>query len=134
MERKQIPAGTKWDAIVGYSRAIRIGNIIEVAGTAAADDNGNVVGKDNPYEQTKFILQKIGRALQACGASFEDVVRTRIFVKDISRWEEIGRAHGEIFHSIKPVTTMVEVSSFIAPELVVEIEATAIICDENSTM
>jgi enamine deaminase RidA (YjgF/YER057c/UK114 family) len=131
MERIQIPAGTKWDSIVGYSRAIRVGNIVEVAGTAAVDHNGNVVGNDNPYEQTKFILQKIGKALQACSASFNDVVRTRIFVKDITRWEEIGRAHGEVFHTIKPVTTMVEVSSFIAPELVVEIEATAIIFDDQ---
>ncbi len=126
-KRLKIPAGTKWEEIVGYSRAIRVGNIIEVAGTASVDDTGNVVGKDNPYEQTKFILQKIGNALLACGASFENVVRTRIFVKDISRWEEIGRAHGEVFHTIKPVTTMVEVSSFIAPELLVEIEVTAII-------
>ncbi|MBI3193898.1 MAG: RidA family protein [Ignavibacteriae bacterium] len=132
MERTQIPAGTKWDAIVGYSRAIRVGNIIEVAGTAAVDDDGNVIGNDNPYEQTKFILQKIAKALQACDASFEDVVRTRIFVKDISRWEEIGRAHGDVFGTIKPVTTMVEVSSFIAPELVVEIEVTAIITEKES--
>jgi enamine deaminase RidA (YjgF/YER057c/UK114 family) len=130
MERIQIPAGTKWDTIVGYSRAIRVGNIVEVAGTAAVDDDGNVVGRSNPYEQTKFILQKIGKALQACGASFEEVVRTRIFVKDISRWEEIGRAHGEVFHTIKPVTTMAEVSSFIEPELLVEIEVTAIIAEK----
>ncbi len=128
-KRLTIPAGTKWEDIVGYSRAIRLGNIIEVAGTAAVDGNGNIVGKDNPYEQTEFILQKIGKALQACGASFEDVVRTRIFVKDISRWEEIGRAHGEVFGTIKPVTTMVEVSSFISPELLVEIEVTAILPD-----
>ncbi|PCJ82796.1 MAG: hypothetical protein COA57_12975 [Flavobacteriales bacterium] len=126
MNRINIPANTKWAEIVGYSRAVRIGNMIEVAGTAAVDDDGSIVG-ETAYEQTKFILQKIEKALNDAHATLNDVVRTRIFVKDISQWEAIGRAHGEFFKGINPVTTMVEVSGFIATELMVEIEVTAII-------
>jgi enamine deaminase RidA (YjgF/YER057c/UK114 family) len=124
-ERINISSGAKWEDIVGYSRAVRIGNVIEVAGTAAVDEAGNVVGVDDPYTQTKFILAKIERALHEAGATMQDVVRTRMYVTDISRWEEIGRAHGEYFRDIKPAATMVEVKALISPELLVEIEATA---------
>lgn len=129
MKRINISSGAPWEDIVGYSRAVRIGNVIEVAGTTAVDENGQVVGIDSPYEQTKFTLAKIEKALLAGGATLEDVVRTRIFVTDISRWEEVGRAHGEYFRDIKPAATMLEVSALISPELLVEIEATALIID-----
>jgi len=125
--RINISSGAKWEDIIGYSRAVRIGNTVEVTGTVAVDDSGAVVGKENPYEQTKFILQKIERVLKQAGASLNDVVRTRLFVTDISRWEEYGRAHGEIFGTIKPCTTMVEIVGLIGSEYMVEIEATAII-------
>jgi enamine deaminase RidA (YjgF/YER057c/UK114 family) len=125
--RQNISSGAKWEEIVGYSRAVRLGNVIEVAGTTAVDEAGNVVGLGDPYEQTRFILSKIERALQVAGATLQDVVRTRIFVTDIARWEEIGRAHGEFFRSIKPATTMVEVKALISPELLVEIEVTALL-------
>lgn len=129
-QRKNVPAGSKWEDIIGYSRAVRIGNVIEVAGTTTAvDDNGNTLGLNDPYEQTKLTLGKIEKALNAAGASLKDVVRTRIFATDISRWEEIGRAHGEFFKDIKPVTTMVEVKALIDPALLVEIEATAILSE-----
>jgi enamine deaminase RidA (YjgF/YER057c/UK114 family) len=127
MERINISSGAIWEEIVGYSRAVRLGDTIEVAGTTAIDETGNVVGADDPYGQTHYILRKIERALQAAGASLNDVVRTRIFVTDISRWEEVGRAHGEFFRSIKPAATMVEVKALISPELLVEIEATALV-------
>jgi enamine deaminase RidA (YjgF/YER057c/UK114 family) len=104
-----------------------MGNVVEVAGTTAVDEDGNIVGVKNPYEQTKFILSKIEKALSAAGAGTEDVVRTRLFVTDIQCWEETGRAHGEVFGDIKPASTMVEVKSLIKPELLVEVEATAII-------
>lgn len=124
--RKNIPAGSKWEDIIGYSRAVRIGNVIEVSGTTAAvDADGNPV--TDPYGQTKLTLEKIEKALKEAGASMSDVVRTRIFAVDISRWEEIGKAHGEFFKDIKPCTTMVEVKALIGPELLVEIEATAIL-------
>ena len=129
MKRINISSGAPWEDIVGYSRAVRIGNVIEVAGTTAVDENGQVVGIDSPYEQTKFTLAKIEKALLAGGATLEDVVRTRIFVTDISRWEEVGRAHGEYFRDIKPAATMLEVSALISAELLVEIEATALIID-----
>ena len=104
--------------------------MIEVAGTTAVDESGNLVGADNPYEQTKFIIMKIERALLSAGATLKDIVRTRIFTTDISRWEEIGRAHGEFFSGIKPASTMVEVKSLINPELLVEIEA-SVVLQEN---
>ncbi len=125
--RQNISSGATWEEIVGYSRAVRIGNVVEVAGTTAVDENGNVVGADDPGVQTRYILQKIEKALTAAGATLQDVVRTRIFVTDISRWEAVGRAHGEFFRTIKPVATMVEVSALISPELLVEIEVTAVI-------
>lgn len=126
-ERTNISSGAKWEDIVGYSRAVRIGNVIEVAGTAAVDENGNVVGKSDPYTQTRFILEKIEKALGDARAEKKDVIRTRIYVTDISMWEEIGRAHGEYFKNIKPATSMVEVKALINPEMLVEIEATAIV-------
>ncbi len=126
MKRTNYSSGAKWESIVGYSRAVRVGNTVEVTGTVAVDENNNLVGGNDAYEQTKFVLQKIEAVLQRAGASLKDVVRTRIFVTDISRWEEYGRAHGEFFKDIRPCTTMVEVSKLISPEYLVEIEATAI--------
>jgi enamine deaminase RidA (YjgF/YER057c/UK114 family) len=125
--RTNYASGSKWEDIIGYSRAVKIGNIIEVTGTVASDENGNTVGRDNPYEQTKYVLQKIEKVLQQAGASLKDVIRTRMFVTEIRNWEEYGRAHGEFFAEIKPCTTMVEVSSLIGDEYLVEIEATAIV-------
>ena len=126
MKRTNYSSGAKWEDIVGYSRAVRIGNTVEVTGTVAADDNSNVVGGNNAYEQTKFILQKIEKVLEKAGASLKDVVRTRMFVTDISRWEEYGKAHGEFFKDIKPCTSMIEIKGLISPEYLIEIEATAI--------
>jgi enamine deaminase RidA (YjgF/YER057c/UK114 family) len=129
MKREKFSSGTKWEEVVGYSRAVKTGNIIEVTGTVAADENSNVVGGPDAYEQTKFIIQKIEKVLQQAGASLNDVVRTRMFVTDIARWQEYGRAHGEFFKDIRPCTTMVEVRRLIAPEFLIEIEATAIISE-----
>jgi enamine deaminase RidA (YjgF/YER057c/UK114 family) len=123
--RKNFSSGAKWEDIIGYSRAVQVGNQLELSGTVASDENG-VVGKGNHYEQTKFILQKVEKVLQQANFSMVDVVRTRIFVDDISKWEDIGRAHGEFFKTIKPVTTMVEVSALIDPDYLIEIEVTAI--------
>lgn len=128
-KRMNISSGAKWEDIVGYSRAVRIGNTVEVAGTTAVDEQGNVVGLNDAYEQTRFILAKIEKALTAAGASLKDIVRTRMFVTDISKWEEIGRAHGEVFRTIKPAASMIEVKGLISPELLVEIEVTAILSE-----
>lgn len=125
--RTNYSTGAKWEDIVGYSRAVRVGNVVEVTGTVAVDEHNTVIGEGDPYLQTKFIIQKIESVLMKAGASLKDVVRTRMFVTDISRWEEYGRAHGEAFADIKPCTTMVEVSKLISPEYLIEIEATAII-------
>ena len=127
MERKNYSSGAVWEEIVGYSRAVKIGNVIEVTGTVAIDDNNNSVGVNNAYEQTKFIIGKIEKVLERAGASLKDVVRTRMFVTDISRWKEYGKAHGEFFKDIRPCTSMIEVKGLIAPEYLIEIEATAII-------
>jgi len=124
--KKHISTGTEWENIVGYSRAVTVGNVIEVSGTVASDGN-SVVGKNDAYLQTKFILNKIESALIEADASLNDIVRTRIFVKDISRWSEIAKAHQEVFGNIKPAATMVEVSSLISPDYLVEIEVTAIL-------
>jgi enamine deaminase RidA (YjgF/YER057c/UK114 family) len=126
MKRTNYSSGALWEGKVGYSRAVRVGNVIEVSGTVASD-NDKVVAEGNAYEQTKFALAKIESALINAGATLHDVVRTRMFVTDISRWEEYGRAHGEFFKSIKPATSMVEVSKLIDPRYLVEIEATAIV-------
>lgn len=127
MKRTNYSSGAKWEDIVGYSRAVKIGNTVEVTGTVSVNENDELIGANNAYEQTKFIIQKIEKVLINAGASLKDVVRTRMFVTDISRWEEYGKAHGEFFQHIKPCTTMIEVSKLIAPEYLIEIEATAII-------
>jgi len=129
MERTNYSSGAKWEDIVGYSRAVRVGNTIEVTGTVSVDENSLLVGKDDAYAQTKFIIEKIEKVLLRAGASLKEVVRTRMFVTDISRWEEYGKAHGEFFKEIKPCTSMIEVSGLIAPEYLIEIEATAIIAN-----
>lgn len=125
--RLNISSGAKWEDIVGYSRAVRIGNVVEVAGTTAVDESGNIVGLDDAYQQTKFTLAKIEKALVQAGATMKDVIRTRLFVTDISKWEDIGRAHGEFFREIKPASAMIEVKGLIDPKMLVEIEVTAIL-------
>ena len=127
LDRINYSSGSKWEDIVGYSRAVKIGNLIEVTGTVASDDAGKVVGAEDAYAQTKFIYQKIEAVLKRAGAAMKDVVRVRMFVTDISRWQEYGRAHSEFFKDIKPCNTMVEVSALIEPGYLIEIEATAII-------
>ena len=125
MSRKNYSSGAKWEDIVGYSRAVQVGNILEVTGTVAADENG-VVGKGDMYLQTKFALQKIEKVVLEAGFSMKDVVRTRLFVTDIARWQEAGKAHAEFFQEIKPCTTMLEVSKLIEPDYLIEIEASLI--------
>jgi enamine deaminase RidA (YjgF/YER057c/UK114 family) len=127
MERTNYSSGAKWEDIVGYSRAVKMGPFIEVTGTVAVDDNNLLVGKDDAYAQTRFVIEKIAKVLERAGARLDDVVRTRMFVTDISRWEEYGKAHGEFFSVIKPCTSMIEVKGLIAPEYLIEIEATAIL-------
>ncbi|NUU62014.1 RidA family protein [Paenibacillus agri] len=130
MSRQQVFTGSPWEPVVGYCRAIRVGNVIEVAGTTAMQD-GEVIGLGDPYAQTKFILETIEKALNELGADLTHVVRTRMFVTDISRWEEIGKAHGEFFKEIQPVASMLEVKALIDPRLLIEIEAEAIIDTEQ---
>jgi len=127
MGRTNYSSGSKWEPLVGYSRAVRFDNLIEVSGTVSTDENNRLVGKEDVYVQTKYILEKIESVLKKAGASLKDVVRTRMFVTDIRNWEKVGKAHGEFFSSIKPCTTLVEVSALIGPEYLIEIEATAII-------
>ncbi|SDM67258.1 Enamine deaminase RidA, house cleaning of reactive enamine intermediates, YjgF/YER057c/UK114 family [Daejeonella rubra] len=126
MKRVNISSGAVWEDIVGYSRAVRIGNQIEISGTTSVDGE-IVIGKGDLYSQTIFIFQKIEKILREAGASMNDIVRTRMYVTDISKWEEAGRAHAEFFRNIKPATSMIEVSRLIDPELLIEIEVTAII-------
>lgn len=128
MKRQHVSSGTLWEDIVGYSRAVRVGNMVRVAGTTAHDGT-QVVAVGDPYEQTIFILQKIARALEEVGASMNDVVATRIYVRDITHWEEIGKAHGVFFRKVRPAATMVEVSRLVEDDLLVEIEVEAVIDD-----
>jgi enamine deaminase RidA (YjgF/YER057c/UK114 family) len=128
MENIKISSGSPWEDIIGYSRAVRMGNIIEVSGTTAIDGD-ILIGKGNIYEQTLFIFNKIDKALQQAGASLQHVIRTRMYVTDIALWEEVGKAHAHFFADIKPAATMVEVSKLIHADLLIEIEVTAIVND-----
>jgi enamine deaminase RidA (YjgF/YER057c/UK114 family) len=127
MARQTFSTNAKWEPIVGYSRAVKVGNLIFVTGTTATDETGSIVGVNDAYAQTRQALQNIERVLRRAGAEMKDVVRTRLFVTDISRWEEYGRAHAEYFRTVLPATTMVEISKLISPEMLVEVEADAVL-------
>lgn len=125
MKKLRYDSGTKWESVVGYSRAVRVGNHIYVSGTTATNDEGEIVGKGNVYEQAQQILRNIETGLKNVDASLSDVVRTRIYLTNIEDWKEVGKAHGQVFSEIRPATTIVEVSRLIDPEILVEIEAVA---------
>ena len=130
-ERRNISSGAKWEALVGYSRAVRVGNIVHISGTVAADANGQLVGENDATAQARFILQKIEKYLNEAGAEMRHVIRTRMFVTDAGLWEEVGRVHHEFFGDVCPVTTLVEVSALIGSGYLIEIEAEALIHDED---
>jgi enamine deaminase RidA (YjgF/YER057c/UK114 family) len=129
MDRQRISSGTPWESIAGYSRALRVGNIVYVAGTTASDETGAVVGENDAHAQATYIFQKIGKALAEAGASLNDVVHTRMYLTNINDWQDIAKVHGQVFETVRPASTLLEVSKLIAPEFLVEIEVEAIIAE-----